>query len=301
MADQLIPFLFERLPIRGAVVSLTHTWQEVAKRHAFPAPIEAALGEMMAASALLSATLKREGALVMQIHAEPGSGSHAPLELVVVECKADLTLRATAKWSRTQLIAAGASPRALVGEGRFVITLDAGDQKTAYQGIVPLEGETISTWLTHYMRASEQLETGLWLASSGDCAAGLLLQRLPNTGGSAALLPDAEVDEAWHRITTLAATVRPDELLGLDGETLLNRLFHEDVKADGLRVFERRATRFGCSCNSDRVASMLRMLGRSEVDSVIAEQGAVTVHCNFCNQGYAFEERDVARVFAPMH
>ena len=104
MVDQLIPFLFERLPIRGAVVSLTKTWQAVTQRHAFPAPIEAALGELMAASALLSATLKREGALIMQIHAAPGSGSHAPLELVVVECKADLTLRATAKWSRTQIL-----------------------------------------------------------------------------------------------------------------------------------------------------------------------------------------------------
>ncbi len=300
MPDSLTPFLFDQLPIRGCIVTLERTWREVATRHAFPPAIETALGELMASAALLSATLKREGALVMQIHAEPGTHSVAPLELAVVECTADLHMRATAKWRGDAALQRSSNAAELVGAGRFVITLDAGDRKNAFQGIVPLEGEQIADWLANYMQRSEQLDTRLVLAATGERAAGMLIQRLPGMGGKSLALEPSQVADEWQRVTTLAATLRPDELLHLDATTVLHRLFHED----DLRLFEPRPLSFRCSCSQGRVAGMLKLLGREGVDGVdaiLAEQGAVSVNCNFCNQTYRFGPDDVEQAFAVLH
>ena len=295
--DVLTPFLFDQIPVRGCLVSLQNTWREVTSRHTFPVAIEAALGELMASAALLSATLKREGALVMQIHAEPGAHSVAPLELAVVECNADLSMRATAKWRSEAALQRSSSAAELVGAGRFVITLDAGDRKNAFQGIVPIEGEHIAEWLSGYMQRSEQLETQLVLTATGERAAGLLVQRLPGIGGTAKSMDAETMDAEWQRIGTLAATLRPDELLNLDARTILHRLFH----GDDVRLFESRPVKFRCTCSSARVAGMLKMLGREEVDSILAEQGAVSVNCNFCNQVYRFGQGEVEQAFAVLH
>lgn len=276
MTDTLQRFVFEHAPIRGEFVQLAATWQAVTERHAYPAPLRRILGELMAAGALLTATLKFDGTLILQLH---GSG---PVKLIVVECAAGHAMRATAKWD-------GEVPegdlRALLGNGRFVISLLPESGQQGYQGVVDLGGDSVAAVLEHYMTASEQIDTRLWLACDDTRAAGLLLQKLPER-------ETADAD-AWPRAVHLAATVQARELLTLPPQALLRRLFHEE----DLRLFEPRPVYFRCSCTRERVTGMLRMLGHDEVRSVIAERGEVEVHCEFCNRRYAFDAIDAEEVF----
>ncbi len=277
MSDSLQRFLLERTPVRGEIAHLDATWRAVLERRSYPAPLERLLGEMMAAAALLSATLKFEGSLIMQIQ---GSG---PVQLLVVEATSDHTLRATAKWDGE--LAEG-NVGALLGEGRFVISIVPSSGTQTYQGIVSLEGNSIAEVLEHYMAKSEQLETRLWLASDSQQAAGMLLQKLPAT-------PTEDAD-AWNRATRLGETIKTDELLGLPAPEIIRRLYHQE----DVRVFEPRPVAFRCSCSQDRVTSMLRMLGHDEVRSIVAERGNVEVDCEFCGRHYAFDSVDAEQVFA---
>ncbi len=277
MSDSLQRFLLERTPVRGEIAHLDATWRAVLERRSYPAPLERLLGEMMAAAALLSATLKFEGSLIMQIQ---GSG---PVQLLVVEATSDHTLRATAKWDGE--LAEG-NVGALLGEGRFVISIVPSSGTQTYQGIVSLEGNSIAEVLEHYMAKSEQLETRLWLASDSQQAAGMLLQKLPAT-------PTEDAD-AWNRATRLGETIKRDELLGLPAPEIIRRLYHQE----DVRVFEPRPVAFRCSCSQDRVTSMLRMLGHDEVRSIVAERGNVEVDCEFCGRHYAFDSVDAEQVFA---
>jgi len=277
MKDSLQRFLFEHAPVRGELVHLDATWQAVLDRHDYPAPLRRILGELMAAAGLLAATLKFDGAMVLQLH---GSG---PVKLLVVECTSEQTLRATAKWEGEL---GGDDLPALLGTGRFVITLVGEDRGQTYQGVVDLAGRSVAACLEHYMLSSEQLETRLWLATDDTQAAGMLLQRLPGQ--------TEQDDDAWRRIGHLAATLKPEELLGLDARTILHRLYHED----DVRLFEARPVSFRCSCSTERVVSMLRMLGPDEVRSVVAEQGGVEVTCEFCNKRYRLDPVDAEQVFA---
>jgi molecular chaperone Hsp33 len=277
MSDTLQRFIFEGVPVRGEIVHLDATWRAVLERHDYPAPLRGVLGELMAAAALLSATLKFEGSLILQIQ---GSGA---VKLIVVECTSDQTMRATAKWDG---ILAQGGFRELVGGGRFVITIAPSDAKQTYQGIVALQGDSVAAVLEHYMASSEQLETRLWLAAGADQAAGMLLQRVPGAPGND---PDA-----WNRALALGGTVTPDELLALPGQQVIRRLFHEE----DVRLFEARIVSFRCSCSRERVVNMLRLLGRHEVRSIVAERGQVEVGCEFCNRRYVFDPVDAEQIFA---
>lgn len=277
MNDSLQRFLFEHAPVRGELVHLDATWRAVLERHDYPAPLREVLGELMAAAALLSATLKFEGSLILQIQ---GSG---PVKLLVVECTSDQTMRATAKWDKDADLPGGF--RELVGSGRFVITIAPTDLAQTYQGVVDLTGEGVSAVLEHYMATSEQLETRLWLASDAERATGMLLQRVPDRGRD---------EEGWNRAVILAETVKRDELLQLDAREVIRRLFHEE----DVRLFEPRIVSFRCSCSRDRVVNMLRMLGREEVQSILEERGSVEVGCDFCNRQYTFDPVDAEQIFA---
>lgn len=279
MADTIQRFLFEHAPVRGEIVHLNATWHAVLDRHDYPPAVRALLGEMMAAAALLTATLKFGGTLIMQIQ---GNG---PVKLLVVECTSDHHMRATAKWSGAP---ATGSLVELVGDGKFAITLDPGQGRPGYQGVVALAGANVAAALEEYMLRSEQIETRLWLTAADDCAAGLLLQKLPARG-------DANTDaDAWQRATMLAASLAPPELAALDGPELLRRLY----SAEDIRVFKARPVDFRCTCSRERVVAMLHMLGRDEVASIVAERGEVEVNCEFCNQRYRFDGRESAAVFA---
>src|SRR5574340_913239 len=249
-SDSLRRFLFEHAPIRGEIVRLDSVWRSVIERRDYPPMLQNLMGELCAAAVLLAATLKLKGAMVLQIH---GKGA---VKLLVVECSGDLELRATAKWEGDL---AHGTLQDLVGDGRFVITLDPKDGNQAYQGIVALEGDSIAEILQNYMTRSEQLETRLWLAANEQGAAGMLLQKLPERGASSD-------EDAWDRATHLADTVKPEELLHLPAGELLHRLYHED----DIRLFDAQSIIFRCTCSRESVAQMLRMLGRAEVDAILA-------------------------------
>jgi molecular chaperone Hsp33 len=293
MSDTLQRFMLQGAQVRGEIVSLDHAWLEVVGRHELPASVRDRLGELSAAALLLAATLKFEGALVLQIH---GDG---PVALFVVECDAQGKFRATVKLREGGTIAPDAGLRDLVdrsGGGRFVVTLDPGTRSPSrqpYQGIVPFEGETVSEVLEQYMARSEQVPTRMWLAADGRRSVGLLLQRLPDEGGSGR---DATLDEdGWNRMQKLADTISAQELLGLPPAKVLERLFWQEP----LRSLDQRDCRFACTCSREKVASMLRALGRDEIDGILAEFGKVQVQCEFCNIAYRFDAVDCAGLFVP--
>lgn len=287
MSDRLLKFMFKAGPVRGGLVRMDDAWQQMVTLHDYPAVVTRLLGEMVAAGALLATSIKFNGALVMQVH---GDG---PVKLLVVECLPDLAIRATAKIGSGE-ISANATMRDLInrdGRGRFAITLDPRDQmpgQQPYQGVVPLDGESMSDVLQTYMRQSEQLETRLWLAADDRVSAGLLLQSLPAHGGASA--GDADT---WDRAVTLAQTITANELLQLPSDDVLRRLFWQET----LDHYPALSPHFACTCSRERIGRMLVSLGVEEVDSILEEQGTVTVTCDFCSREYIFDPADAAQLF----
>ncbi|ACT48403.1 Hsp33 family molecular chaperone HslO [Methylotenera mobilis] len=286
LPDTLQRFVFENTPIRGNLVNLTSTLQLALNKQHLPVGLKRALGELMAASALLTATLKMSGSLVLQIQ------SKGALKLLVVECNSDFGIRATAKWKGE--VSDEQSLFDLMSQGQFMITLDPKDGRQAYQGIVALEGDSISTILENYMLRSEQIDTKIWLHCDGNAAAGMLLQKLPDTMNQVTKTEDLSAQDldAWNRIGHLADTITDDELLNLPTETILTRLFHEE----DVRLFEASNTKFHCSCSRESVSGMLRMLGNDEITSIIEEQGKIEVNCDFCNAHYSFDKVDATQL-----
>jgi molecular chaperone Hsp33 len=293
LPDSLNRFIFENTPIRGNTVHLNHTFTAALQHQDCPPVLRAALGELMAAAALLAATLKMQGALVLQIQ---GNGA---LKLLVVECSmadttAEMTLRATAKWSG-EIIETGLPDTDfidMIGGGQFAITLDPKEGGQGYQGIVPLEGSNVAEILQNYMMRSEQIETRIWLACDEHRAAGLLLQKLPETPDNPITM--AEDADAWPRACTLAETVNKEELLALPAASLLHLLFSEE----DVRLFDAQTVKFHCSCSQGSVGAMLRLLGAEEVESILMERDNIEVHCDFCNARYVFDKVDAELLFS---
>ncbi len=303
MSDNLQKFMFDNAGVRGELVELPDTWQQILSNQAYPPAVKTILGELLAASALLSSNLKFNGTMVMQIH---GDG---PVKLMVVECDADLNLRATAKMREGAIIADDANLTDLIhahGQGRFIITLDPNDKmpgQHAYQGIVPLDGESVATVIENYMMRSEQLDTKIWLAADDQVVRGMLLQKLPMTGGYQTADKDqptvgpevqaANETEAWDRAMALGGTLKHAELLNTDIETLMHRLFWEET----LRVFALQHPKFLCNCSREKVGNMLKMLGEPEINTAISELGKLDINCDFCGKLYAFDKVDCAQLF----
>jgi molecular chaperone Hsp33 len=293
--DTLQKFIFDNATVRGELVDISATWREVQARHDYPAPVKRVLGEMVAAAALLSANLKFNGSIIMQIH---GDG---PVRLLVVECDSALRLRATAKLSPDMEIPANAGVTQLLnahGKGRFIITLDPAEKvpgQQPYQGIVPLDGDDVATVIEHYMLRSEQLDTKLWLAADDNVARGLLLQKLPYHGGKAEATPlsSDEALETWNRAAILGSTLKREELLSTTIDVLMQRLFWEET----IRIFEPVHPAFHCSCTREKVGNMLKMLGQEEVEDVLSELGTVAINCDFCGQHYEYDKVDCAQLF----
>jgi molecular chaperone Hsp33 len=321
--SELRKFLFDGLPVRGAIVRLTDAWQEVLRRRAsnttagaYPVPVQSLLGEMTAAAVLMQAGIQFDGALVLQIF---GDG---PLKLAVVEVQSDLRVRATA--SLTGPVESGATLAELIdqtGQGRCAITLDPARKQPGqqpYQGVVALsDGEEqsfgrMAEVLQHYMRHSEQLDTVLVLAADAQVAAGLLIQRLPVKGeanlagqagqsseGEAAAQADTQgQNEDFNRIAHLASTLKREELLTLDIDTVLRRLFWEEGVLTFAPLTGEAGPRFACTCSRERVAQMIRGLGVAEAESILSERENIEVGCEFCGQQYRFDAVDAAQIFA---
>jgi molecular chaperone Hsp33 len=305
--SELHKFIFDGLPVRGSIVRLTDSWQEVLKRRAansqtgaYPEPVSEILGQMLAAGALMQSNIKFNGALVLQIM---GDG---PVKVAVAEVQSDLSLRATATVQGEVAVGSKLSDMVnVMNLGRCAITLDPKDKfpgQQAYQGVVPLHGdrkeklENLGEVLEHYMLQSEQLDTKLVLAADGNVAAGLLIQRLPLEGEKnlgTAREDEIGINEAFNRIALFAASLKREELLSLDVDTILHRLFWEEK----VLRFEPQQPRFACTCSRERVANMLHSLGADEVESILTEREMVEVGCDFCGAQYRFDAVDAAAIF----
>lgn len=315
--SELHKFLFDGLPVRGMVVRLTDAWQAILQRRAantetgaYPAAVRELLGEMTAAAVLMQSNIKFNGALVFQIF---GDG---PVKVAVAEVQSNLALRATASVSGT--VEDGQSLASLVnaqGQGRCAITLDPHDRQPGqqpYQGVVPLQSpegdslQTLAQMLQHYMHQSEQLDTTLVLAANDQVAAGLLIQRMPlkgqdNLAGATESADDGQdalgVNEDYQRIATLAASLQREELLSLDVDTILRRLFWEEKLLRFVPQTGDNGPHFACTCSRERVQAMLRGLGQEEVAGVVAERGSVEVGCDYCGTQYRFDPVDITQLF----
>ncbi|MFW5451745.1 MAG: Hsp33 family molecular chaperone HslO [Methylophagaceae bacterium] len=280
-SDNLQRFIFDNAPVRGEWVHLQDSWQQVLARREYPSAIQKVLGEMMAAAALLAATVKMEGRLVLQVK------STSPVTLMMVECTSDDTLRAFAQWDGD--ISDNASLSEITGEGTLAITIEVEGAKQPYQGVVSLQGDSIAKVLETYFQQSEQLDTCIWLAADKSAVAGLFIQQLPSQQQA-----QQEDEEHWSRISQLATTVKQQELLELGVGSLLHRLFNQEE----CRLLVSTDLQFACNCSRERVADTINLLGKQDAVALLEEQGNIEVACEFCNEHYQFSEEDIEQIFA---
>lgn len=276
--DSLVqPFLFDDLDIRGSIVQINDAWRAMIDQRGYSPAVRAILGELTAVTAIMSANLKQPGRLTFQMQ------GHGPLSLMVVDCTEALNLRGYAK---TDASAAGSTLGEIIGDGRLQLTLDIAGLDQPYQSLVPIEGDTVAAVFEHYLAQSEQQPAALWLVANGDTAAGLFLQKLPDA--------DQRDADGWARVTQLAATVKPDELRNLSPTDVLARLFHEET----VRIFAPRPVLHRWPADPEKVKTMLRGLGREEVESVLAAEGVVEIHDDMSNHTYRFDADAVHELFA---
>lgn len=280
-SDNLQRFIFDNAPVRGEWVHLQDSWQQVLSQRDYPKAVQNLLGEMMAAAALLAATVKIDGRLVLQMK------SAGPVSLLMVECTSKDTLRAFAQWDgavseSTELID-------ITGEGNLAITIEVEGAKQPYQGVVGIQGSSIAAMLETYFQQSEQLETRIWLSSNSQSSAGLFLQQLPSEEQA-----NTDDEEHWSRINQLASTVTSSELLELGVGTLLHRLFHEEE----CRLLAATDLTFSCNCSRERVATTIGLLGKQDALDLVEDQGSIEVACEFCNEHYHFDKVDVTHLFS---
>lgn len=295
--DEVRRFIVENRPVRGHWVRLEGAWRELRAHRDYPQPVRELLGQAVAASVLLAATLKFRGQLTLQLQ---GNGA---VSLLVAQCTHDYRLRAVARFDAAAVAAlsenaasegAGATGsvfRRLVGsEGRFAVTVEADERSMRYQGIVPLSGDSLAGSLEAYFARSEQLPTRVLLAADGERGAGVLVQKLPEEAAT----DDRQMREIWEQAERGIEQLSADDLLRCPVEELLGRGFAEH----DMRLFRGAPVQFECRCSHGRVTSLLRALGADEVRDVLREQGSVTVTCEFCHRPYRFDESDVEALFA---
>jgi molecular chaperone Hsp33 len=285
--DCLHRFVFEHYPIRGHLVHLDAAWLALIEHRAYPDAIRGLLGEAVAASLLLAATIKFDGVLSLQLQ---GDG---PVHLLLAQCTSGLGVRGLARYRTPEGESVSRDISGLIGAGNLTVTLETDEGAQRYQGIVPIGGARIADSLQVYFQNSEQLPTRLWLYADGSGVSGMLLQRLPTAESAGTSAGAAALDDAWRRVQLIGDTLTPEELRTLADVEILHRLFNED----DLRLFEPSPVYFRCRCSRERVAGMLQGLGEAETRSILAERGEVEVRCDFCNRAYVFDAVDVAQLF----
>lgn len=275
-ADKLQRFSFDKTAIRGELAHLHDSFQGVLKRHQYPQPIAIAIGQLMAATALLSSNLKFPGRMTLQIRL---SGN---VTLLQAESSEKGQLRAIARYDETV-----EATELVFEDGQMIITIEP-DVGQRYQGITSIEGGNIASALEDYFAQSEQLGSRFWLVCDGTTSAGFMLQQMPSAQG--------DDPDAWARIGHLGSTVKDDELLQLSNDTLLHRLYHDEE----VRMYPASDLSFFCTCSKDRISNALHQMGHKELKSIVAEQGKISINCDFCQQAYAFDDEQVDALF-PEH
>lgn len=284
--------MFENYPIRGHLVHLDAAWQALIEHREYPEAIRDTLGEAVAASLLLAATIKFDGTLSLQLQ---GDG---PVHLMLAQCTSGLGVRGLARFNEEPAPSGEMRPfdiGALIGSGNLTVTIESDDGSQRYQGIVSVVAGRLADSLQVYFENSEQLPTRLWLYADRSGVSGMLLQRLPDAGGVLAEGAAAAIDDAWRRVQLMGATLTATEMRTLQDAEILHRLFNED----DVRLYDHSPVYFRCRCSRERVSGMLQGLGEKETLSIIAERGEVEVRCDFCNRAYVFDAVDVAQLFSP--
>ncbi|MEJ2766447.1 Hsp33 family molecular chaperone HslO [Photobacterium sp. MCCC 1A19761] len=276
--DSLYRYLFDGVSVRGELVQLSDTYQQIISSKEYPAPIQHLLGELLVATSLLTATLKFEGSITVQLQ---GDG---PVKLAVINGDHNQQMRGVARWDGD--VPAGTITD-LIGKGHMVITITP-NQGERYQGVVGLEGDNLAACLENYFASSEQLKTRIWLRTGeveGQAkAAGMLLQILPDGQGH---------DTDFEHLEQLTGTVKDDELFTLPAQDVLYRLYHQET----VKLFDPQDVSFHCGCSRERSASAICSIERNEVERIVAEEGQIALHCDYCGTTYAFDSVDVAALF----
>lgn len=278
-------FLFEGLDIRGAFVHLGDTWQQMQVDRQYQPTVAQLLGETAAVTALIAAQLKQPGRLTLQLR---GGG---PVQLLVLDCNEQLQMRGMA---RSQPVVLPAPVPELLGAqlgGQLMLSLDLATARQPYQSFVPMVGNNISEIFEHYLEQSEQQPSKLIALAGPQSACCLFLQKMPDA--------DQRDPDGWQRLTQLASTVKGEELLHLDAETLLRRLFPEDIEAHGVRLYDAQPVVYHCPEDREKICDMIRSLGEADARTIVEEHGEIVVHDDICNHTYRFTPAEVEALFAP--
>ncbi len=278
LKDSLQRFIFDKTDVRGEIVHLDDSYESAVKNSNYPQPLKELVGQMMAATALLAATVKIKGKLNVQVQ---GDG---PVSLILVQCSSDHQIRSTAKWEGDL---DGLSLEQTVGKAYIAITIEPDGDKERYQGVVQLHGEKIADAFEEYFNSSEQLATKVYLTANDETAAGLFLQKLP------ASEEGVKDEDAWERMSQLASTITDEELAQLSVEDLIHRLFNQE----DIRLFDPTTIEFKCSCSREKLEAVLKSIGIEDLKKLIEEKGNVEVDCEYCKEKYIFDTIDVEYLF----
>lgn len=286
MADHAQRFILEAANIRGELVHLNESYQEIMNQHQYPEHVRRILGEVIVASVLLASTIKFEGELTLQLQTE------GVIQLLVAKCTNNLTIRGLAQWDD---LASSEQFLQALGHGKLVITLQPKNSTQFYQSIVPINSHTIAAAIEFYFQQSEQLETRLWLAVDGQSAAGMLLQLLPGTHAE-------ERQDFWQQVVIFADSVKQEELIACDNITLLDRLYRDEE----VRIFAEKPVVFQCTCTLEKMERAIQIFGEVEANALLSTSPEIIVRCEFCNRAYSFDKIDVAQIFVkhkdrPLH
>lgn len=277
MSSAVTRFIFEELDIRGAIVQLGDTWQQIRANRHYPASVLSVLGEMCAVTSIIAGNLKQNGRLTFQL------SGHGPVSLLVIDCTESLNLRGYAEYDAD--VSAETPLEALLADGRLLMSLDLPEARQPYQSYVPVESNSIAAVFEHYLAQSEQQPAALMLVANEEGAAGLFVQKLPGS--------DLKDLDGWNRILHLTRTVKPEELLGLSPEILLSRVYSEE----DVRVFEGRPVTHVFPPDWEKVRTMLRSLGKPEIEHIIAEHREVVIRDDLSNHEYRFSAEEALALF----
>lgn len=275
--DALQRFVFEHASIRGEIVHIKDTFQTIINQRPYPPIVRHLLGEALVSCLLLASSIQFEGNLNLQFQGD------SSLPLLIVQCDHHLNIRAFAKYKADLNTEAYANSFLT---GQMTLTINQYNQTQTYQSVVPIQSTSMSENLMEYFAQSEQIGTVVWLAIGPDSAAGMLLQLMPGEDTK-------QREEFWEYAVKIGETLTQEELLHLNNQTLLHRLYHETE----LRIFDSKSTRFACRCSPEKMQDLLTALGKEDAEALLKEQGLIDISCDFCNRHYTWDSIDVSMIF----
>lgn len=273
-------FIFEKENVRGEIIHMDNTFKTIIAQRDYPQELQKLLGEALLACVLITGGLKFKGEVSLQFHGDDR------LPLLLVQCNDQLCVRAVAKFKKPESLSEVVDYQQAFNDGKLVLNLNQYNSTKTYQSIVPVKSSSLAESIMYYFGQSEQISTQIHLAVDDERAAGILLQLMPGQCSQ-------DREHFWEYAVKIAETITNNELLTLDNQEVLYRLYHEE----NLSLFDSRQVRFNCGCDLKKIQQILLMFGEKEARQILAENGAVTVNCDFCNKLYTFDEIDISLLF----